>query len=105
MANKFGLGEKDLEQIIAILKNHPEVDKAWIFGSRAKGNHKRGSDVDIAVRGENLNFAVISHLNYMLNEETFMPYEFDILNYETIKNPELCDHIHRVGIPIYQRLH
>lgn len=43
MRNKFGLLDTDLEAVVSILSRHPKVDKAIIFGSRAKGNFKNGS--------------------------------------------------------------
>jgi len=103
MQNKFGLSEKDVATIIETLSREPHVDKAYIFGSRAKGNYKNGSDVDIALKGNELNFDDISRISYWLNEETQMPYQFDVLNYHTIKEPALTAHIDRVGVEFYSR--
>lgn len=103
MKNKFGLLETDIESIIATLKNQPKVERAYIFGSRAKGNFKNGSDVDIALKGKKLDFDAVSQVSYLLNEETNMPYKFDVLNYHTIREPDLVVHIDRVGIEIYSR--
>ena len=100
MNSAFGLKESDLEKIISIIKDHPEVEEALIFGSRAKGNFKKGSDVDIALKG-NLSFHNLSRINFELNEETDMPYKFDVLNYDAIKNTDLIEHINRVGIKFY----
>ena len=97
-----GLKQNDVENIISILKAHNEVEEALIFGSRAKGNYKNGSDVDIALKG-NLNFEIVSRISYLLNEETLMPYKFDVLNYNTIKNKDLSEHIDRAGLCFYQR--
>ncbi len=101
MNETFGLRKKDLENIISILKKYTEIEEAIVFGSRAKGNYKNGSDVDIALKGK-LNFETIAHISYLLNEETTMPYKFDILNYTAIKNNELIEHINRAGICFYQ---
>lgn len=103
--NRFGLLEKDIEEIISVLEKFPKVENAIVFGSRAKGNFKNGSDVDIALKGKDLDFDTISHVSYQLNEETQMPYKFDLLNYHTIKEPELKNHIDRVGIEFYNRKH
>lgn len=103
MRNRFGLSDTDTEAIISILSLLPKVDKAIIFGSRAKGNFKNGSDVDIALKGESLDFDAISRISYSLNEETNMPYKFDILNYHSTDEPALIDHIDRVGIEFYNR--
>ena len=104
MNNSFGLKQSDLENIISILKSEGNVEKAFIFGSRAKGINRNGSDVDIALVGENLNRSVITQISYLLNEETMMPYKFDVLNYNTISSKELLSHINRVGKLIYSKL-
>jgi len=101
--NSFGLKETDLEEIISVLSQQPEVKEAFIFGSRAKGNFKKGSDVDIALKGEKLNLQITSHISLLLNEETTMPYRFDLLNYHTISNKELTDHVNRLGVLFYKK--
>ncbi len=101
MTNKFGLLDTDLLAIQNILSQHPQVEQAIIFGSRAKGNYKQGSDVDLALKGERLSFAIISQISYVLNETTNMPYQFDLLNYHTINTPALIEHIDRVGVVVY----
>jgi predicted nucleotidyltransferase len=98
----FGLKENDISVIVAILKQHRDVEEALIFGSRAKGNYADGSDVDIALKGR-INFETVSRISYLLNEETVMPYKFDVLNYHTIQSEQLAAHINRVGIMFYQR--
>lgn len=101
MNNDFGLNEQDMDTLKSILSGFSQVNEALIFGSRAKGNFRNGSDVDIALKGLKLNLDIVSQISYALNEETSMPYKFDILNYHTISNKELIDHINRVGISIY----
>ena len=99
--SQFGFKEGDLETIIQTITRFPEISKAVIFGSRAKGNYKPGSDADIAVWATNINS--VSHLSGVLNDETLLPYKFDILNYDQINNTELKDHINRIGIEIFKR--
>lgn len=101
MGDRFGLRADDLETIIAVLSGYPAVKTAVIFGSRAKGNYKVGSDVDIALHGVEMGDRVAADVAYQLNEETIMPYRFDVLNYHTITNPDLIAHIDRVGRPFY----
>lgn len=104
MSDKFGLTESDLKNIISILQQQEEVDESFIFGSRAKGNYRRGSDVDIAVKGKDVDLKIINRISYLLNEETTMPYYFDVLNYNTISNQQLVSHIDRVGIMFYKKM-
>lgn len=99
----FGLKEDDLGNIIAVLQQNAEVEEAIIFGSRAKGNYRNGSDVDIALKGTALNYETTTDISYTLNEETQMPYYFDVLNYHTISNKDLTEHIDRSGICFYKR--
>lgn len=103
MNNSFGLKPGDLESIVAIIGKYPEIEEAIIFGSRAKGNFKNGSDVDIAIKGPLVNFRSVAATSYLLNEETLMPYQFDVVNYRTIKNIDLINHINRVGISFYKK--
>ena len=70
MENAFGLAERDLAYIIAAVSEFPEIQKAVVFGSRAKGNYKKGSDIDIAIFGEDISFSTIAGLHGRLEEET-----------------------------------
>ena len=101
MNNNLGLSDTDMKIILDLLQNEKAVEQAIVFGSRAKGNYRNGSDVDIALKGENLDFRTVAHLSYVLNEETPMPYRFDLLNYQTLNNDALKEHINRVGKEIY----
>ncbi len=101
-ANHFGLRESDLTNIVTLLSLFEQIEEAVIFGSRAKGNFKNGSDVDIAIKG-NIDLATTTKLSYMLNEETLMPYKFDIVNYTQNSHEDLKKHIDRVGITIYDK--
>ncbi len=99
---QYGLEQQELETILSILHQFPEIDEALLFGSRAMGRERRGSDVDIALKGKNLD-PIVSKVSYKLNQETFLPYYFDILNYNSIDNLELKSHIDRVGIIIHSK--
>lgn len=100
MANRFGFNNGELDTICSILMNEPSLEEAFIFGSRAKGNYKSGSDVDIALKGAQLTLEKIIRLNYLLNEETTMPYKFDLVIYNNIQEVKLKEHIDRIGIRI-----
>ncbi len=91
----FGLSDGELQTISDILKSSG-VERGVIFGSRAKGTHKKGSDIDIAIIGDE------QKVSYMLNEECNLPYFFDVVNMKKINNQNLIDHIHRVGKNIFE---
>ncbi len=96
-----GLNHSDILEISNQVKKFPEIQSVFLFGSRAKGNFKAGSDVDLALFGDTLDAETTLKLSYYLNEETNMPYQFDVLNYHTLAEQPLKDHIIRVGIKIY----
>lgn len=87
----FGLKDEELKELKEYLKKS-NINSSFIFGSRAKGNYKLGSDVDIAVDGDE------RKASYLLNEESNLPYYFDIVNINKIKNKNLLDHIKRVEV-------
>jgi predicted nucleotidyltransferase len=98
----FGLKEADILTIQETFEMYPQITKAYIFGSRAKGNYKNGSDIDIAIKGENISFDIVIQIAGHLNEETLMPYHFDVLDYHSIQNDDLIKHIDRQGILFYE---
>jgi uncharacterized protein len=100
---KYGLLQGDIDEILHALGRFPQIDEAIVFGSRAKGNYKPGSDVDIAIKGKAIDHSCVGGLSFYLNEETSLPYYFDIVHYEEITEQELTRHIDRVGKVFYKR--
>jgi uncharacterized protein len=100
---KHGLLQRDIDEIISAFRQFPEIDQAVLFGSRAKGSYKTGSDVDIAIKGKSIDHSCVAKLSFFLNEESSLPYFFDIVHYEQITERELTEHIDRVGMLIYER--
>lgn len=99
----FGLRSEDMDNIITTIQQFSEIEKAAIFGSRVKGSHKPGSDVDIAIWGNDISFSTVSRLHGILEEESPMPYFFDIVDYSHLNHKELKNHIDRVGIVFFTR--
>ena len=92
-----GLTEADMNRIRAAIKHFPEIEEVVVFGSRAKGTHKKASDVDLAIKGSAVSLETIQRLNFLLNEELPLPYFFDVVHYEALENQQLLEHIDRVG--------
>lgn len=99
----LGLKEEDLQYIIDNIKRFPEIKKAIVFGSRAKGNYKVGSDIDIAIFGEKVTFTSVAQLHFLLEEQGPLPYLIDVVKYEELENDKLKEHIDRVGVTIFNR--
>jgi len=99
----YGLLEKDIDHILKALKQFDEIDRAILYGSRAMGNYKKGSDVDIAIQGEKITEKTIFELDDLLNEVYPLPYFFDIVHFEKLTNQSLIEHIERCGKILYSR--
>lgn len=97
---KFGLNEATLEAIMTVLAAHPQLEAAIIYGSRAKGNYKPGSDIDLTLQGANLTLAIVHQIELEL-DELLLPYTFDLSLYHHLSNPDLLAHIERVGQLFY----
>ncbi len=55
----FGLSDNTIEEITGVFRQHPEIDKVLIFGSRAKGCYREGSDIDLALFGDKINRRIL----------------------------------------------
>jgi len=99
---KYGLSESTVEKICGILARFTEVDRAVLYGSRAKGNYKPGSDIDLTLFGANLNAALCATIAEAL-DDLLLPYFIDLSVFSELKQPELEAHINRVGKVFYQR--
>ncbi len=98
---KFGLKEQTIEQIISVFSRYPEVEKVTLYGSRAKGNYKNGSDIDLTFEGEGLTLSMLHKIDNDL-DDLLLPYTFDLSIFKHIDNTDLIDHIKRVGIIFYE---
>lgn len=99
----YGLTPEDLDIIVAAITALPQIKKVILFGSRAKGNYKAGSDVDLAIEAAGDSHRVAIRLAEKLNEESPLPYLFDVIDVAGITEQPLVEHIRRVGITIYQQ--
>ena len=97
----FGLPKNVIELIISAICRNKKIDKIVMFGSRAKGNFRKGSDIDLAIFSKNLSHDDIMKIKTIVNE-LLLPYTIDILYFDKIKNKELKEHILRVGATLFQ---
>ena len=97
-----GLSATTVEKIQGVLSRHPEVQRAVLYGSRAKGNFKPGSDIDLTLMGGGLDGRIRGRIDEEL-DDLMLPYEFDLSLLDDIAHPELLDHIRRMGVVLYER--
>ena len=99
--HQFGLSSSVVEKIIKVLREYPEIDQAILYGSRAKGNYRVGSDIDLALIGKAFTERQLLELEVQL-DELLLPYKIDLNRMEVIENQDLVEHIKRVGKLFYQ---
>lgn len=100
---RYGLPEGTIQKICATLRRYPQVEQAILYGSRAKGNYKNGSDIDLTLRGSP---DLTLHLLYRLLDDLddlLLPYTIDLSILDQIDDPDLIEHIRRVGVTFYEK--
>jgi predicted nucleotidyltransferase len=97
---KYGLEDSVLVKINHVFEQFPQIKEVIIYGSRAMGNYREASDIDLTLTGENLNLSILNQLSEAL-DNLLLPYLFDISIYQQIKNQDLLDHITRKGQTFY----
>jgi len=101
-SNIYGLNDRDIKTIHDIFNQYPEILLVHIFGSRAKGTSKPGSDIDLAIMNKVINSNTLLKLNNDF-EESSLPYKVDLVDFHLLTNQHFIDHIVRVGTIFYQR--
>lgn len=96
----FGFKPEELKMIYAAFREFPEIEEVIIFGSRAMGNFKPASDVDLAFKGR-ISRDVLTHIRMRLNEDLPLAYTFDVFDPQTITHKPLQDHIAQFGRPFF----
>lgn len=91
-----------MKQLNSVFRKFSEIDEIILYGSRAKGNYRTGSDIDLTLKGKNLNGNLLNKINLKL-DDLYLPYILDLSIYNKIKNKELIEHINRVGVKIYKK--
>lgn len=99
----FGLEDNVIAAINSVFEKIPEVEEVIIYGSRAKGNYRTGSDIDLTLIGNGLDYAILTKINIEI-EQLHLPYLFDISIFHKIKSTDLIEHINRVGQVFYKKV-
>ncbi|MFH1563896.1 MAG: restriction endonuclease subunit S [Nitrospirota bacterium] len=101
---KYGFSNKQLKEIVSFFREYSEVEEAVLFGSRAIDTYKEASDVDIALKGNNVTASLSAKMKFNIEEDTYLPFFFDFVAYSTITSEELKQHIRNKGVVIYRRM-
>jgi len=98
---RFGLPPATLAALVDVFARHPGIDEVRVYGSRAKGNYRPASDIDLTLIGNQLRFADLSAVEIEI-EDLGLPYRVDLSLMAEIEHPALRDHIERIGQLLYR---
>ncbi|AHE98264.1 nucleotidyltransferase domain-containing protein [Thioalkalivibrio paradoxus] len=99
---RHGLPLRVVERLRGVFVGWPEIERAVLYGSRAKGTHRNGSDIDLCLEGEQLGLTDLLRISDEI-DELLLPWKVDLSLRHMIDNPDLLEHIARVGIALYER--
>ena len=98
----YGLTDKSYHELLQILASIPEIEEALIFGSRARGDYWRASDVDLSIKGKDFDRHTLARLDDKLYN-SHIPQFFDTHIYANIQNPQFKASVDRDGKVLYRR--
>lgn len=99
----YGLKESTIQKICAVFARYPQVDQAVLYGSRAKGNYRNGSDIDLTLcGGADLTLRVFYRIMDEL-DDLLLPYTIDLSIFSNITDADVVEHIERVGVTFYEK--
>jgi uncharacterized protein len=98
--HSFGLAPEVLRKLRSVFVRHPAIKNVLIYGSRAKGNYRQGSDIDLTIKGDDIPFVEYMQIQNQI-DDLLLPYSVDLSQYNQLANVELIDHINRVGLEFY----
>lgn len=96
-----GLSKDIFDKMSIVFRSYKEIDSVILYGSRAMGNFKPASDIDISIVGQEIDLTLLNEMEFAL-DDLMLPYKFDISIYNTITNQDFIEHIDKVGIEIYK---
>ena len=100
---KYGLDDSTISRIHGVLSKFPQVDRALLYGSRAKRNFMPGSGIHLTLVGsEALNLRVLYRIMDEI-DDLLLPYTFDLSILRLIDDHEVREHIRRAGVVFYDK--
>ncbi len=98
----FGLPAHAVEKLRGVFQSWPQIQRVLLYGSRAKGNYRPGSDIDLTIEGEDLSLSQLLAIENQI-DDLLLPWMIDLSLKHRIDSTTLLDHISRVGIAFYTR--
>jgi len=98
----LGLSLLTLDKLCTVFQKHDAIESVFIYGSRAKGNYKVGSDIDLTIKGAVMPFSELMQIEDEI-DDLYLPYMVDLSQYKQLKNIDLIEHIDRVAVSVYEK--
>ena len=99
---KYGLPDQTIEKLSRVFSRYPQIEKVVLYGSRAKGNFRNGSDIDLTIFGTGIDETMLDRIAAEI-DDLLLPYTVDLSFFDAIENRELREHIERVGVVFCDR--
>ncbi|MDE0015663.1 nucleotidyltransferase domain-containing protein [Candidatus Poribacteria bacterium] len=99
---KYGLPDRTLQKIQGVLSHYPQIESAILYGSRATGTYRNGSDIDLTLCGDTLTHSILSRIDTEL-DDLLLPYTIDLSIFHQIDNPDMVEQIQRIGVNFYEK--
>lgn len=100
---KYGLSTRTLQELTKVFSRYPEVEEAVLYGSRAKGTYRNGSDIDVTLNGNaELTHTIVSRIANDFYQGP-LPYKIDLSIFKNLRNPEMVAEIQRDGVVLYKK--
>lgn len=103
MTERFGLPDQAIQQICGIFRQYKEIERVIIYGSRAMGKYRLGSDIDLSIESDQLSFSQLLAIENQI-DDLLLPWKVDLSLKNQIDNPDVLKHIDTVGIEFYRAL-
>ncbi|NLY14396.1 MAG: nucleotidyltransferase domain-containing protein [Gammaproteobacteria bacterium] len=100
MTDLYGLPAYAIEQLRTVFRQYPDINAVILYGSRAKGNYRPNSDIDLTIQGEALDLSTLLAIENQI-DDLLLPWTIDLSLMHKIDNASLVEHIERVGVPFY----
>ena len=97
---QFGLPDDVLPRLLAVLSGNRKIKRITLYGSRAMGKSRDGSDIDLCLDGDSLSLNDLAGLEADI-DDLLLPWKVDMTVRQQIDNPDLIAHIERIGVRLY----
>ncbi|KAB1062022.1 nucleotidyltransferase domain-containing protein [Salibacter halophilus] len=97
-----GLTQFTIDRIREILGRYPQVQKAILFGDRARGDYGDKTDIELALEGDDIDISLLFMIDNDL-VDLLLPYEVDLIRLSRVKNTELKEHIEEEGVSLFEK--